>query len=164
VDDRSGTAPAKVQKEDRLRLLLQHSTHSPYSLNTNFWRAPPLASNHLCSSTRCLAQFIAPVGRWLPKGVLVGERELQCQTRMCGRPYDFHRLRSCVCGLVPEAVRRRLWVGLLREGGAVGLPGAADPGPSCHSLRIMLLCVGVVLDIAPHRLLTGLWVHGSKWG
>jgi hypothetical protein len=45
VDDRRCTAPAEVQEEDRLRLLLQHSTLSPYSLNANFWRAPPLASN-----------------------------------------------------------------------------------------------------------------------
>jgi hypothetical protein len=94
VDDRRCTAPAEVQEEDRLRLLLQHSTLSPYSLDTNFWRAPPLASNHLCPCTRCLAQFIAPLGRWLQEGVLVGERELQCRARRCGRifrcvwPYD----------------------------------------------------------------------------
>jgi hypothetical protein len=77
VDDRRCTAPTEVQEEDRLRLQLQHSTLSPYKLNTNFWRAPPLASNHLCSSLRCLNQFIALVGQWLQEGVFVGERELQ---------------------------------------------------------------------------------------
>jgi hypothetical protein len=70
VDDRRCAAPAEVQEEDQLRLLLQHSTLSPYFLDTNFWRAPPLASNHLSPSTRCLAQFIAPVGRWLQEGYL----------------------------------------------------------------------------------------------
>jgi hypothetical protein len=69
---------------------------------------------------------------------------------------DFHRLRSCVCDLVPKAVGRRLWVGLLREGDSAGPPGVAEPGPSCHSLRIMFLCVDEVLDVAPHLLLTGL--------
>jgi hypothetical protein len=49
---------------------------SPYCLNTNFWRALPLTSKHLYSSTRCLAQFISPIGRWLQEGVLVGERGL----------------------------------------------------------------------------------------
>jgi hypothetical protein len=38
--------------------------------------------------------YIAPVGWWLQEGVLVGERELQCRARRCGRiskcgrPYD----------------------------------------------------------------------------
>jgi hypothetical protein len=79
VDDRRCTAPAEVQEEDRLRLLLQQSTLSPYSLNTNLWRASPLAFNHLSHpSTRSQALYIALVGRWLQEGVLVGDRELQC--------------------------------------------------------------------------------------
>jgi hypothetical protein len=65
---------------------------------------------------------------------------------------------------VPEVVRRRLWVSLLWEGGAAGSPGAAGLGPSCHTLRSMLFCVDEVLVVAQSRLLTGLWVHGSKWG
>jgi hypothetical protein len=168
VDDRNCTTPIEVQEEDRLQLLHQHSTLSPYSLNANFWRAPLLASNHLCSSPRCLAQFIAPVGRWLQEGVLVGERKLQCPARRCvcisrcGRPYDFHRLRSCICDLFPKAVRRQLWVCLLREGGVVRPLGVVGPRPSCHSLRIMLLCVDEVLDVAPRQFVIGLWIHGSK--
>jgi hypothetical protein len=94
LDDWRCTAPAEVQEEDRLWLLLQHSTLSPYSLDTDFWRSPPLAFDHLCPSTRCPTKFIAPVGWWLQEGVLVGERELQCRVRRCGRisrcgqPYD----------------------------------------------------------------------------
>jgi hypothetical protein len=84
--------------------------------------------------------------------VLVGERELRCPARRCdgisrcSRPCDFHPLRSCIYDLVPKAVRRRLWVSLLREGGAAGPSGAAGPEPFCHSLRIMFLCVDEVLD------------------
>jgi hypothetical protein len=43
-----------------------------------------------------------------------------------------------------------------------GPPSVAEPGPSSHSLRIMLLCVDEVLDVAPRRFHTGLCVHGSK--
>jgi hypothetical protein len=116
------------------------NSHS-YSLNANLWRAPPLASNHLCSSPRCLAQFITLVGRWLQEGVFVGERELQWPARRCGRisrcgrPYDLHHLWLSICDLVPEAVRRRLWVGLLQEGGVAGSLGAAGPRPSCIHTR-----------------------------
>jgi hypothetical protein len=113
----------------------KHSTLSPYSPNPNFWRAPPLSSNHLYASMRFLAQFIAPIGRWLQEGVLIGERELQCPVRRCGHisgcgwPCDFHRLQSCISDLVPEAVRRWLWVGLLSKGGVAGSLGVASPGP-----------------------------------
>jgi hypothetical protein len=121
-----------------------------------------------CVLRRGAGKIYSPVGQWLQEGVLAGERDLQCPARRCSRisrcvrPYDVHRLRLCVCDLVPEAVRMQLRVGLLREGGAVGPPSPTGPGPLCHSLWIMLLCVDEVLDIAPRRLLTGLWVHGSK--
>jgi hypothetical protein len=99
VDYRSCTTPAEEGEEDRhsgfysntrggrptLRLLLQHSTLFPYSLNTNLCRTLPLASNHLCPSTRCQALYIGPLGRWLQEGVLVGEREVQWSARRCGR-------------------------------------------------------------------------------
>jgi hypothetical protein len=158
VDDHSCTAPVEEGEEDRhsgfysntrgrrltLRRLLQHSTLSPYSLNTNLCRAPPLAFYLLVPSTWCQTLYIAPMGWWLQEGVLVGERELQCRARRCGRisrcdqPCDFHRLRSCVRDLVLEAVRRRLWVGFLSEGGVAGPLGAVSPGPSCHPLRNVL--------------------------
>jgi hypothetical protein len=95
------------------------------------------------------------------EGAIVPGKEVWLYLR-CGRPYDFHCLRSCVCDSVLEEVRRRFWVGLLREDGAAGPPGAAGPGPSCRSLWIMFLYVDEVLDVAPCRLFTGLWVHGSK--
>jgi hypothetical protein len=170
VDDRRCTVPAEVQEEDRLRLLLHHSTLSPYYQNANFWMAPPLAYNHLCSSPRCLTQFIVPVGRWLEEGVFVGERELKWLARRCGRisrcgrPYDLHCPGLSVCDLVSEVDRRQLWVGLLWRGGAAGSLSAAGPGPSCHTLWRMLFCVDEVLAVAQNRLITGLWVHGSKWG
>jgi hypothetical protein len=108
VDDRRCTAPAEVQEEDRLRILLQHSTLSPYSLNANFWRAKPLASNHLCSSPRCLAEFIALVGRWLHEGVLVGERELQCREGGAAGPMIHHLWTLTALITAPEAVVRQL--------------------------------------------------------
>jgi hypothetical protein len=78
------------------------------------------------------------MGRWLQDGVLVGERELQCPTRRCGRPYDFQHLQSCVGDLVLKALRRRLRVGWLCEGGGTGPLGAAGPRPPCHPLWIVL--------------------------
>jgi hypothetical protein len=144
----------------------QLSLSLSFSLSTNGM----LTSNNLCASPRCLAQFIAPIGWWLQEGIYVGERELQWSARRCGRisrcgqPYDLHCLWSSVCDLFVEAVRRWLWVGLLWEGGAVGSLGASGPGPSCHTLRSMLFCVDEVLAVAQSRLITGLWVHGSKWG
>jgi hypothetical protein len=51
-----------------------------------------------------------PSGLVAAGGVLVGEREVQWPARRCGyfsrcgQPSNFHRLRSCVHDLVPEAV------------------------------------------------------------
>jgi hypothetical protein len=64
-----------------------------------------------------------------------------------------------VCDLVPKAVRRRLWLGLLHEEGAAGSLGAAGPRPSRHTLCSMLFCVDEVLAVAQSRLITVSWVH-----
>jgi hypothetical protein len=110
VDDRRCTATAEVEEEYRLRLLLQHLNLSPYSRDTNFWRAPPLASNHLSPSTTCLAQFIDLVSRWLHEGVLVGERGCSAEQggasiSLVAAGHMIHRLWTWTTPIIaPEAV------------------------------------------------------------
>jgi hypothetical protein len=151
-----------------LRLLLQHSTLSPYSLNTNLCRAPPLASNYLSSFYEVSGSIYSPMGSVAARGgncrrdgAAVPGNEVWSYLR-CGWPCDFHRLRSCVRDLVPEVVRRWLWVDLLSEGGAAEPLGATGHGPSCLLLWIVLKWVDEVLDAVPRWLFTSLWVHGSK--
>jgi hypothetical protein len=64
VDDRSCTAPAEVQEEEEedrhsgFYFNTHISTLFAYYLDTNLWRAPPLASMHLMC-------FLGSVGDYL---------------------------------------------------------------------------------------------------
>jgi hypothetical protein len=150
VADRSCTTPAEVREEGR---------HSVFYSNTQLtlctlWILTCVGLRHLLPITWFFVpgSIYSPNGPVVAGGVLVGERDLQCSARRCGHisrcgwPYDFHHLWSWVSDLVPETIRRWLWVGLLSERGATGPLGVACPGPP--------------LSFTPDCALVGRWSLG----